>query len=167
MFTGQRRLETKAQRDQSLFLQSSLFSKDHTLSYILYIKVNCDEFHKKYTQNSRRDSEEENLISCQWGWWNADAVVSHLSFFYPEVISLYGHFTLFKQMNKTFKLYLAPWTHLLSSAYYPALSHYLQILQISYIFPCVSLHISLLWHMFMSMPRKHFTSFIYAKCHQL
>ena len=90
-----------------------------------------------------------------------------LSFSYPEVISLHGHFTLFKQMNKIFKLYLAPWTHRLSSAYYPALSHYLQILQISYIVPRVSLHISLLWHMFMSMPRKHFTSFIYSKCHQL
>lgn len=41
--------------------------------------------------------------------------LSFLSFFYPEVVSLRRYFPLFKQINKIFRLYLAPWPHLLSN----------------------------------------------------
>lgn len=130
------------------------------------------------TQNTGRESEEENLISCWGGWENVGAVVSHLCFIYPEVIHLHSFFTLLEQMNNIFRLYLALHFYSLcnikryiSSRPIFCLSFSLNTLcddfQISYIVLYVSPHVSLLWSVFTTMPRKHFTNFIWSRCHQL
>lgn len=135
--------------------------------------MNRNECHKKYTQNSRRESGKENLISCWGAWKNVNCIVSHLSVVYLDVVFIHISHCSSRQITFqiVFSFLFLPymwyhkrhllWLHLLSPSFITLFADFSNM----QIFLYVSLHVSLIWNIFMF--RRHFTKFIYYKRHYL